>query len=163
MDCIWMINVFEGFCVKLIFIDFVMRMLCCLCVYDFLEICDGIMYNLIFIDIFCVKKEFKYVFFSWNVVWIRFVLDFWIYWGNWFCLLYEVVCGCYYDSILGSFSLFGYLFFYGNDEDCIYSIVVFKGRIKVMFDSFSVEGWMLVCLFDFFEVKEMWYVDYLSF
>lgn len=162
LDCIWTISVPEGFRVKLTFTDFVMRTSCCSCVHDFLEIRDGTMYNSTLIDIFCAKKEPKYVFSSRNVVWIRFVSDFRTYRGNRFRLSYEAVCGRHYDSTSGSFSSPGYPFPYGNDEDCIYSIAVPKGRIKVTFDSFSVEGRMPVCLSDFLEVKEMRYVDYSS-
>lgn len=67
------------------------------------------------------------------------MFDFCIYSSNCFWLLYEVVCGSYYIDFLGIFCLLRYLFFYEN-KDCIYSIEVLKGRIKVKFESFRVNG-----------------------
>ena len=162
LDCIWTVNVPEQFRVKLTFTDFVMKTSCCSCVHDFLEIRDGSLDNSTLIDSFCAKKEPKYVFSTQNVIWIRFLSDFRTYTGNRFRLSYEAVCGRHYTSSSGSFRSPGYPLQYGNNKDCFYSIAVPKGRIKVTFERFNIEGRMPVCLHEYLEVKEIQYVDYSS-
>ena len=162
LECVWIISVPEGFRVKLTFTDFVMRTTCCSCKHDFLEIRDGSQNNSTLIGRFCAKREPKYVLSSRNVIWIKFGSDFRTYRGNRFRLSYEAVCGRHYASSSGSFSFPGFPYPYGNNKDCIYTIAVPRGRIKVKFESFSVEGRMPVCLYDFLEVKEIRYVEYSS-
>jgi len=159
LQCAWTISVPERFRVKLTFTDFVMRTTCCSCVHDFLEIRDGSLENSTLIGRFCAKTEPGFVFSTRNVIWIKFASDFRTYRGNRFRLSYEAVCGRHYASSSGSFSSPGYPFPYENNKDCIYSIEVPRGRIKVKFESFDVEGRMPVCLYDYLEVKEMRYME----
>lgn len=162
LQCVWTISVPPRFRVKLTFTDFVMRTSCCSCVHDFLEIRDGLQDNSTFIGRFCAKREPKFVFSTGNAIWIKFGSDFRTYTGNRFRLSYEAVCGRHFTTKSGSFTSPGYPFPYKNNKDCIYSIAVPRGRIKVKFESFSVEGRMPVCLYDFLEVKEIRYVEYSS-
>lgn len=160
LDCVWTVNVPEQFRVKLTFTDFVMKTSCCSCVHDFLEIRDGSLGNSTLVGRYCAKKEPKYVFSTRSVIWIRFLSDFRTYSGNRFRLQYEAVCGGHYTSPSGSFRSPAYPLHYGNNKDCIYSIAVPKGRIKVTFERFKIEGRMPVCLHDYLEVKEIRHVDY---
>ena len=159
LECVWTITVPARFRVKLTFTDFVMRTTCCSCTHDFLEIRDGSLDNSTLIGQFCAKTGPKFVFSTQNVIWIKFGSDFRTYRDNRFRLSYEAVCGRHYTDTSGSFSSPGFPFSYEKNKDCIYSIEVPKGRIKVKFESFSVEGRMPVCLYDFLEVKEIRYVE----
>lgn len=156
LRCKWTIRVPERFRVKITFTDFVMKTRCCSCTHDFLEIRDGSLDNSTLIERFCANREPKFVYSTRNVIWIQFASDFRTYKGNRFRLSYEAVCGSHYTDSSGTFRSPGYPFPYKN-KDCIYSIEVPKGRIKVKFESFSVEGRMPVCLYDFLEVKEIGY------
>lgn len=157
--CTWTITVPERFRVKITFTDFVMKTSCCSCTHDFLEIRDGSLDNSTLIGQFCTREP-KFVYSTGNVIWIQFVSDFRTYRGNRFRLSYEALCGSHYTDMSGSFSSPRYPFPFENKvKDCIYSIQVPKGRIKVKFESFSVEGRMPVCLYDFLEVKEIGYFE----
>lgn len=158
-ECVWTISVPEWFRVKLTFTDFVMRTTCCSCKHDFLEIRDGSLENSTHIGRFCAKTEPKFVFSTGNVIWVKFTSDFRTYRDNRFRLSYEAVCGRHYAASSGSFSSPRYPLPYEDNKECIYSIAVPKGRIKVKFESFNVEGRMPVCLYDFLEVKEIRYVE----
>lgn len=157
LQCTWTITVPDRFRVKITFTDFVMKTPCCSCVHDFLEIRDGSLENSTLVGQFCAKREPKFVFSTGNVIWIRFVSNFRTYRGNRFRLSWEAVCGSHYTDISGSFTSPGYPLPYENNKDCIYSIEVPRGRIKVKFESFNVEGRMPICLYDFLEVKEIGY------
>lgn len=159
LRCTWTITVPERFRVKITFTDFVMKTSCCSCVHDFLEIRDGSLDNSTLVGQFCAKREPKFVFSTTNVIWIQFVSDFRTYRGNRFRLSWEAVCGSHYTDTSGSFTSPSYPLPYENNKDCIYSIEVLKGRIKVKFESFNVEGRMPVCLYDFLEVKEIGYFE----
>lgn len=156
LRCTWTITVPDRFRVKITVTDFVMKTTCCSCTHDFLEIRDGSLDNSTLIGRFCAKREPKFIFSTKNVIWIQFTSDFRTYRGNRFRLSYEAVCGSHYTDPSGSFRSPGYPFPYEN-KDCIYSIKVPKGRIKVKFESFRVNGRMPVCLYDFLEVKEIGY------
>lgn len=157
LQCTWTITVPERLRVKITFTDFVMKTSCCSCIHDFLEIRDGSLDNSTLIGQFCAKREPKYVFSTGNVIWIQFASNFRTYSGNRFRLSWESVCGSHFTKTTGSFTSPGYPLPYQNNKDCIYSIDVPKGRIKVKFESFNVEGRMPVCLYDFLEVKEIGY------
>lgn len=159
LQCTWTITVPVRFRVKITFTDFVMKTSCCSCVNDFLEIRDGALDNSTLIGQFCAKREPKYVFSTGNVIWIQFTSNFRTYSGNRFRLSWESVCGNHFTETKGSFTSPGYPLPYQNNKDCIYSIEVPKGRIKVKFESFDVEGRMPVCLYDFLEVKEIRYFE----
>ena len=159
LQCTWTITAPVRLRVKITFTDFVMKTSCCSCVHDFLEIRDGSLDNSTLIGQFCAKREPKYVFSTGNVIWIQFASNFRTYSGNRFRLSWESVCGNHFTETKGSFTSPGYPLPYQNNKDCIYSIEVPKGRIKVKFESFDVEGRMPVCLYDFLEVKEIRYFE----
>lgn len=159
LQCTWTITVPWRLRVKITFTDFVMKTSCCSCVHDFLEIRDGSLHNSTLIGQFCAKREPKYVFSTRNVIWIQFASNFRTYRGNRFRLSWESVCGSHFTETTGSFTSPGYPLPYQNNKDCIYSIEVPRGRIKVKFESFNVEGRMPVCLYDFLEVKEIGYFE----
>lgn len=159
LQCTWTITVPGMLRVKITFTGFVMKTSCCSCVHDFLEIRDGSLDNSTLIGQFCAKREPKYVFSTGNVIWIQFTSNFRTYSGNRFRLSWEAVCGSHFTETTGSFTSPGYPLPYQNNKDCIYSIDVPRGRIKVKFESFNVEGRMPVCLYDFLEVKEIGYFE----
>lgn len=159
LQCTWTITVPWRLRMKITFTDFVMKTSCCSCVHDFLEIRDGSLHNSTLIGQFCAKREPKYVFSTRNVIWIQFASNFRTYRGNRFRLSWESVCGSHFTETTGSFTSPGYPLPYQNNKDCIYSIEVPRGRIKVKFESFNVEGRMPVCLYDFLEVKEIGYFE----
>lgn len=156
LRCTWTITVSERFRVKITFTDFVMETICCSCTHDFLEIRDGSLDNSTVIGRFCAKRQPKFIYSTTNVIWIQFTSDFRTYSSNRFRLSYEAVCGSHYTDSSGTLRSPRYSFPYEN-KDCIYSIEVPKGRIKVKFESFRVNGRMPVCLYDFLEVKEIGY------
>ena len=162
-QCVWTISVPERFRVKLTFTDFVMKTTCCSCRHDYLEIRDGLLHNSTLIGRYCANRQPKYVYSSQNVIWIKFGSDFRTFEGNRFRLSYEAVCGRHFSETSGGFSSFGFPLSYKKTRDCIYSIEVPKGRIKVKFDSFSLEGRMPICLYDFLEVREIRSVELSSF
>ena len=160
--CEWTIVVPEAFRVKITFTDFVMKTTCCSCVHDFLEIRDGYMPNSTLIGRFCAKAEPKHVYSTKNALRLKFGSNFRTYKGNRFRLFYEAICGRHYTDLSGSFRSPGYPFPYKNNQNCIFTIEVPRGRIRVDFEIFSVQGRMPICLYDSLEVREIRYVQLLN-
>lgn len=157
--CDWTINVPHGLRIRLAFIDFVMKTTCCSCTHDYLEIRDGRDENSTLIDRYCASTEPKLVYSTGNVLWIRFVSDFRTFSGNRFRLSYDAACGTHFTNLTGSFSSPNYPAKYGDNTDCVYTIAVPRGRLKVTFDNFDLEGNMPSCLYDTLEVKEIRYAQ----
>lgn len=131
-----------------------MTTICCSCKLDFLEIRDGTNESAPLIGRFCAKRVPKIVYSTRESIWIRFESDFRADINNRFRLSFEDICGHHMASWTGSFTSPNFPAKYDNNLDCIYSVEVPRGRIRVEFESFDVEGRMPVCLDDYLEVRE---------
>lgn len=139
--------------IKVVFVDLVLKTTCCSCKHDYIELRDGKDANSTLIGRYCAQNIPKKVYSTQNELWIRFQTDFRTSSENRFKLKFDTTCGRHFDSLAGSFSSKGLT--YKPNTECIYTISVPRGRIKVSFDVFDLEGSSSVCEFDFIEVKEI--------
>ena len=154
VSCDWVIRSPSSRRIRLTFTDFVLKTLCCSCRQDFLEIRDGANESAPLIGRFCAKRFPKIVYSTRESIWIRFESDFRTDINNRFRLSFEDICGRHMASWTGSFTSPNFPAKYDNNLDCIYSVEVPRGRIRVEFESFDVDGRMPVCLDDYLEVQE---------
>ena len=153
VSCEWVIQTASSRRVRLTFTDFVMTTSCCSCERDYLEIRDGLNKSAPLIGRFCAMHFPKVVYSTRENIWIKCESDFMRDKNNRFRLSYEAICGHHMVSLSGSFTSPNFPANYNNNLDCIYSIEVPRGRIRVKFESFHIEGRMPVCLDDYLAVR----------
>lgn len=154
VSCEWVIQSSSSRRIRLTLTDFVMTTSCCSCERDFLEIRDGENKSAPLIGRFCAKHFPKIVYSTRRNIWVQFHSDFMRDRSNRFRLSYEAICGRHMASLTGSFTSPNFPANYDNNLDCIYSIEVPLGRIRVEFESFHIEGRMPFCLSGYLEVQE---------
>ena len=153
--CEWTIEVPSGLRIELIFEDFLMKTTCCSCVNDYLEIRDGLDENSTVIgERFCAKTRPEKVYSTSNTLRLRFVSNFQTYRGNKVRLSFRSMCGHHLTDSSGIFKSPNYPAVSDMNQVCLYTISVPRGRLKVTFDKFDLQGKMPSCDHDVLEVKE---------
>lgn len=158
--CDYVIQAPSGHRVKVVFVDLIVKTTCCSCINDYIELRDGNNENSTLIGRFCGQNLPKIVYSTGKSLWLRFRTDYKTSSENRFKLTFDTPCGHHFSALEGVFTSAGFPGPYTPHTECIYTISVPRGRLKVSFESFDIEARSAVCEFDFLEVKEILYVEY---
>lgn len=160
LKCDYVIQAPSGHRVKVVFVDLILKTPCCSCLNDYIELRDGESVNSTLIGRYCAQNLPKIIYSTGNKIWLRFRTDYKTSTENRFKLTFDTPCGHHFSSLEGVFTSSGFPGPYSPHTECIYTISVPRGRLKVSFESFDIEARSTVCEFDFLEVKEILYVEY---
>lgn len=160
VTCDYVIQAPYGQRIKIVFVDLILKTPCCSCESDYIELRDGKDDNSTLIGRYCAQHLPKIVYSTGKDLWLRFKTDYKTSTENRFKLTFDTPCGLHFSTLEGVFESKGFPGPYTPNTECIYTISVPRGRLKVSFESFDIEARSVVCEFDFLEVKEILYVEY---